>query len=272
VKVFFLMLNLNFPEIKSYSAISAIASSLLHHDAENRLLLSPLQLVFSSSKPFLTLGCPCRLCCRGSRFLHLCSFRGSLSCTLPELEAWWEGDAVRAERLLACPSTASALSRRLLRGELLRWGTLRREASPEHDHRNTDWVGWEGTFKCHPAQPPAMGRDIFNQSRVLRAPSNLAWNGSRDGASPTNLGNLGQGFTTFLMKNLFLMSSLNLPPFSLKPSPLVLSQQALLRSLSPSFLQAPIKYWKAIITRPRSLLFSRLNSPSCPCSIPSWGR
>jgi len=37
-----------------------------------------------------------------------------------------------------------------------------------------------------------MSRDIFNQIRVLRAPSNLAWNGSRDGASPTSLGNLGR--------------------------------------------------------------------------------
>ena len=53
-----------------------------------------------------------------------------------------------------------------------------------------------------------MGRDISNRIRVLRAPSNLAWNGSRDGASPTSLGN--PGLTTLRVKNIFLSSSLNL--------------------------------------------------------------
>ena len=108
------------------------------------------------------------------------------------------------------------------------------------DHSITDWFGWERTYQGHPAQPPAMGRDIFNRIRVLRAPSNLAWNGSRDGASPTALGNLGQPLTTLTVKNFFLTSRLDLPSFSLKPPPLVLSLQTLLRSLSPSFLQAPL--------------------------------
>jgi len=48
-----------------------------------------------------------------------------------------------------------------------------------------------------------MGRDIFHQIRVLRALSNLAWNGSTDGASPTSLGNLRQGLTTLRVKNFF---------------------------------------------------------------------
>jgi len=43
-----------------------------------------------------------------------------------------------------------------------------------------------------------MGRDIFNWMRLLKAPSNLAWDGSRDGASTTSLGNLGQGLTTLI--------------------------------------------------------------------------
>ena len=64
------------------------------------------------------------------------------------------------------------------------------------------------------------------------------------GHLPTSLGNLCQCFTTLIVKNIFLTSSLNLPSFSLKPLPLVLSQQALLKCLSPSFLQAPFKYWK----------------------------
>jgi len=101
------------------------------------------------------------------------------------------------------------------------------------------WVGM--AFKGHLAQPPAMSRDIFNWIRLLRAPSNLAWHVPRDGVSPASLGNLGQGFTNVSIKNFFLTSSLNLPSFSLNPSPLVLSQQALLKSLSSSFLRAPLK-------------------------------
>jgi len=72
------------------------------------------------------------------------------------------------------------------------------------NHQITDWFGWEGTFEGHTVQPPAMGRDISNQTRVLRAPSSLAWNGSRDGASPTSLGNLGQGLTTLSVNNFLL--------------------------------------------------------------------
>jgi len=97
-----------------------------------------------------------------------------------------------------------------------------------------------------------MGRDISNQLRVLRAPSHLAWNGSRDGASPISLGSLGQGLTTLSMNKFFLSSSLNLPSFSLKPSPLVLSLQALLKSLSPAFLQGPFIFWKATLRPPWS--------------------
>jgi len=38
-----------------------------------------------------------------------------------------------------------------------------------------------------------MSRDIFSWIRLLRAPSNLAWNVPRDGASTTSLGNLVPG-------------------------------------------------------------------------------
>ena len=51
--------------------------------------------------------------------------------------------------------------------------------------------GLEGTFRGHLAQSPCSdSRDIFNYIRLLRAPSNLAFNISRDGASTTSLGNL----------------------------------------------------------------------------------
>jgi len=75
-------------------------------------------------------------------------------------------------------------------------------------HRITEWFGLERTFKGYLVHPPAMSRDICNQIRLLRAPSNLAWNVSRDGASPTSLGNLCQGFTTLSIKNFFLISIL----------------------------------------------------------------
>jgi len=55
-----------------------------------------------------------------------------------------------------------------------------------------------------------------------------------------------------------MISSLNLPSLSLKPLPLVLSQQAHL-SYKP-----PLRWGKATIRSPRSLLFPRLSSPSSP--------
>lgn len=48
-----------------------------------------------------------------------------------------------------------------------------------------------------------------------------------------------QCFTTLLIKNFFLISNLDLPPFILKQLPLVLL-------LPPSFFKAPFKYWKAL--------------------------
>ena len=122
-----------------------------------------------------------------------------------------------------------------------------------------------------------MSRDIFNSIRLLRAPANLTLNTSRDGAPTSPLGNLFQCFTTLIVKNIFLVPSLKLPSFSLEPLPLVLSQQALLKNLSPPFLWALFKYWKATIMSPHRLLFSRLNSPNClslssqeRCSVPKY--
>jgi len=63
-----------------------------------------------------------------------------------------------------------------------------------------------------------------------------------------------------MVKNVFLISSRNLPSLSLIPLLLVLLQQGLLESLSPSFLYVPFRYWKAAIRCPCSLLSFRLNS------------
>ena len=84
-----------------------------------------------------------------------------------------------------------------------------------------------------------MSREPFHQTRLLNAPSNLALNTAREGAATASLGNLGQCFTTLMVKNFFLISNLNLPSFSSKPSPLVLSLHPLVRSPSPALSQAP---------------------------------
>ena len=65
-----------------------------------------------------------------------------------------------------------------------------------------------------------------------------------------------------MVKNFFLISSLNLPSLSWKPLLFVLSQQALLKIFSPSLLQASFRYRKAAIRSPHSLLYSRLKSPN----------
>ena len=81
-----------------------------------------------------------------------------------------------------------------------------------------------------------MSRDIFHYTRLLKALSNLALNTSREGASTASLGNLFQCLASLIVKNFFLIPNLNLPSFSLKPIPLVLSLHALVKSSSPAFL------------------------------------
>jgi len=70
-----------------------------------------------------------------------------------------------------------------------------------------------------------MGRETFHQTRLLTAPSNEALDISRYGAATASLGSLGQHLTTLTTKNFFLISNLNLHPFSLKPLSLILPLQ-----------------------------------------------
>jgi len=104
--------------------------------------------------------------------------------------------------------------------------------------------GLEGTFRGHLAQHPCSEQGHLQLDQVAQSPSNLTLNVSRDGACTTSLGNPLHCFTTPTVQNFFLLSSLNLPSLSLKPLLLVLSQQAVLKRFSPSFLQAPFKYRK----------------------------
>jgi len=114
-------------------------------------------------------------------------------------------------------------------GELLQG---RRPQYTKSQNHRMHWVGMD--LKDH---PPSNPHATFHQTRLLKAPSNLALNTAREGAATASLGNPGQGLTTLTVKNFFLTSNLNLTSFSLKPLPLVLS--LLVKSPSPAVLQAP---------------------------------
>jgi len=101
---------------------------------------------------------------------------------------------------------------------------------PKFQLRITAWFGLEGTLKPPSSNLPAMGRDTFHQTRLLRAPPNVALNTAREGAATASLGKLCQCLTTLIVKNFFLTSSLNLPSLSSKPSSLVLSLHTLVKS------------------------------------------
>ena len=100
------------------------------------------------------------------------------------------------------------------------------------NHRIIERSGLEVTLKIIWFQPPCHEQGHLHQTRLLRAPTNLALNTSREGADTASLGNLGQCFTTLMVKNFFLLSNLNLPSFSLQPFLLVLSLHTLVKSPS----------------------------------------
>ena len=56
-----------------------------------------------------------------------------------------------------------------------------------------------------------MNRDTYSSIRLLRAPSSLALNASREAAFTTSLGNLFECLITLTVKNLFLIPGLSLP-------------------------------------------------------------
>jgi len=91
-------------------------------------------------------------------------------------------------------------------------------------------LSWKGPLQrpCNEEGHLQLGESAQNLDLTL--------NVSKDEASTTSLGRLCQYFTTTLVKNVFFISDLNLPSFSLKPFSLILSRQTLLESLSPSFL------------------------------------
>lgn len=71
-------------------------------------------------------------------------------------------------------------------------------------------------------------------TRLLKTPSNLVFNISRNRAATVSLGHLFQHLPTLIVQNFFLISNLNQPCFSSKPLPY--HYKSLLESPSPAFL------------------------------------
>lgn len=67
---------------------------------------------------------------------------------------------------------------------------------------------WKRRLNVIQSNPPGKSRDVFNYIRWLRTLSNFSW----------NVSSLFQCFTALIVKYVFLISNLNLPPFSLKSS------------------------------------------------------
>jgi len=70
-----------------------------------------------------------------------------------------------------------------------------------------EWFGLEGTIKISSSHPSPIDRDTSLYTRLLKAPSSLALNASRVGASTSSLGNLFQCLTTLTVRISFLISS-----------------------------------------------------------------
>jgi len=102
------------------------------------------------------------------------------------------------------------------------------------NHRIIELFELEGMLKSHLVQLPAIYRGTYSYSRLLTVLSSPTFDVSNDGSSTTSLGSLFQ-YLCILIVKIFLISSLNLPSFTLKPFLLVLSQQILLQSLCLSF-------------------------------------
>lgn len=133
------------------------------------------------------------------------------------------------QRLMQCPCE---LAHHLLKPSVLLGCKLpcatefhhrRLRQTQRGNHRVSYRMVWPGRdIKNHRVPAPAVGKDNFHQTELLRAPFNLALNSSRDGESTAGLDNVCQCLTTPIEKNFLLISNLNLPSFSLDPFPLVL--------------------------------------------------
>ena len=118
-------------------------------------------------------------------------------------------------------------------------------STPHCPHANIHHyrIIWVGRDPARPSGPtPLHWTGTPTAPSGAQSPCSLTLGVSRDGAATPPLGNFC----------FFPVSSQNLPSFSLKPFPHVLSQQILLKSPSPSFLQPPLDTERLLLGLPRA--------------------
>jgi len=117
------------------------------------------------------------------------------------------------------------------RGHACMWSSYQSK-----QYRIIELFKFEGTFQRPSGPTPCKEQGHLQLHQVLRALSSLTFSVCRNGASTGSLGNLCHCLNTLTVRNFFLVFHLDLPAFSLKHFSVVMSQQALLKSLSPTFL------------------------------------
>jgi len=118
----------------------------------------------------------------------------------------WRALTVSCSTSLVCGVFCTPIS--------LELGTIKRPKPIESQKHRMAWVGRD--VKDHPVSNSCFGQGCPQKLRLPRAPSNLAFSASRDGAPTTSLGSLCQCLITLCEKKSFVLTSdLNLPSFSL---------------------------------------------------------
>ena len=102
--------------------------------------------------------------------------------------------------------------------------------------------------------------------QVAQSPIQPGLEHFQEWASTASLGNLFQCLTTLTVNNFFPVSDLSPPSFSLKISIHALAKKI----LSPAFLSAHFNFWKATISYPWSLLFSKLKKLQLSQPVFTW--
>jgi len=104
-------------------------------------------------------------------------------------------------------------------------------------------LGWKGPYRV---PTPCHGQGPLPPAQGAPSPVQPGLEPCQGRTATASLGSLGQGLTSLMVKNFYLIPNLNLPSFTLNPSPLVLSLHALVKSPSPAQLKAPFKYWQLL--------------------------